>query len=177
MSALADAETQRAIEQLLYREARLLDERRHMEWLELWHEEARISAPVRENVETAPGRPPLTRDEELEMLSPAQFFEDDKLILLGRVVRQMTGKAWSENPLTRSCRVISNVEVEAAESEGEFNVFSNSVHYRSRRDGDLTVYPAARRDIVVSENGSFLIRQRLHLYLTDVLPGSFVTFL
>ena len=101
-------ETIREVEQFLYREARLLDERRFHEWLELFTDDVRYWMAGRRN------RYPKT-SKAIAILDPDRYVdedltEDDELAILdenkhtleARVARLDTGMAWAEDPPHRA---------------------------------------------------------------------------
>jgi benzoate/toluate 1,2-dioxygenase beta subunit len=82
---------------LLYREARLLDERRFDDWLKLYSEDCLLWLPA-----SAPAGDPRAE--------VAVVF-DDRRRLEDRIFRLGTGSAWSQVPASRTVRVVGNVEV------------------------------------------------------------------
>src|SRR5947208_1391806 len=109
----------REVEQFLYREARLLDQRRFHEWLDLFTDDVRYWMGARSN------RYPRT-SKAISILSPNRYVEDDKTredelsifdetkeTLSGRVARLETGMAWAEDPPSRTRHLITNIEVAA----------------------------------------------------------------
>lgn len=125
------------VEQLLYREAHLLDSGAFNEWLELLAPDLRYWAPVRAEVprkqegEDEAGRLPL--------------FDETRATLALRISRLETGFAWVENPTTRTRRFVTNVFVEP-ESGGLLHVRSNLLLFRSRSFADETVLVGCRED-------------------------------
>ena len=102
MPNLITGETLREVEQFLYREARLLDNRRFSEWLELFSDDLRYWMPTRSN------RYPLNskaisildasryEEEEVSGEDELAFMEETKKTLEMRVARLDTGRAWAE---------------------------------------------------------------------------------
>jgi 3-phenylpropionate/cinnamic acid dioxygenase small subunit len=86
---------------LVEREARLLDQLRYEEWLALFAPECIYWVPATPNA----GDP---RREVAVMF-------DDRRRLEDRVYRLRTGFAWSQAPASRTVRMVSNVEVFAAD--------------------------------------------------------------
>jgi 3-phenylpropionate/cinnamic acid dioxygenase small subunit len=82
---------------LIEREARILDQLRYEEWLELFAPECLYWVPA-----TPDGGDP--RREVAVMF-------DDRRRLEDRVYRLRTGYAWSQAPSSRTSRIVSNVEV------------------------------------------------------------------
>ena len=109
-------ETIREVEQFLYREARLLDERRFHEWLELFTEDVRYWMAGRRN------RYPKS-SKAIGMLDPDRYVVEDstedvelaildenKHTLSARVARLDTGMAWAEDPPSRTRHLLANIE-------------------------------------------------------------------
>lgn len=91
-------EAQTAVEQLLYLEARLLDERRFEEWLELFTPDAVYWLPM------GHGDPDPSRDVSLLL--------DDRKRMALRVSRLRGKYAFSQDPATETCRSVTNVEID-----------------------------------------------------------------
>ncbi len=132
----------REVEQFLYREARLLDDRRFRDWLTLFTDDVRYWMASRTN------RYPKS-SKAIAILDPDRYVEDDigredelaildetKETLTGRVDRLDTGMAWAEDPPSRTRHMISNIEVEPGDVEAEIRVYSNFIVYRSRAETD-----------------------------------------
>jgi benzoate/toluate 1,2-dioxygenase beta subunit len=96
---------------LLEREARLLDERRYQDWLQLYAPECVVWVPTAAN----PGDP---RRE-------VSVFFDDRRRLEDRIFRLGTGSAWSQVPPSRTARFVSNVEAFRTEERAALMVRSN----------------------------------------------------
>jgi benzoate/toluate 1,2-dioxygenase beta subunit len=98
---------------LLHREARLLDEARFEQWLNLYAPECLYWVPA-----TVGGGDPRKE--------VAVAF-DDRRRLEDRVYRLRTGYAWSQVPASRTARLISNVEVFSAVAPATYMVRSTFV--------------------------------------------------
>jgi 3-phenylpropionate/cinnamic acid dioxygenase small subunit len=109
--AVGDPVEREAFRMLLEREARLLDQLRYEDWLKLYAPECVYWVPATPNA----GDP---RREVAVMF-------DDRRRLEDRVFRLRTGFAWSQAPASRTVRLITNVEVFAADSESVRMVRSN----------------------------------------------------
>jgi 3-phenylpropionate/cinnamic acid dioxygenase small subunit len=156
----------REVEQFLYREARLLDDRRFHEWLELFTDDVRYFMAGRSNrypksskaiAILDPGRyveSDVTGDDELAIL------DEDKTTLAARVARLDTGMAWAEDPPSRTRHLISNVEVEPGDSAAEVKVYCNFLVYRSRAETEQDFYVGARQDVLRRESGGWKIARR-----------------
>jgi len=169
------AEVIRAVEQFLYREARLLDERRFHEWLALFTDDVRYWMPMRSNrypkiskaiVILDPDRyteEELTRDDELAIL------DETKETLGRRIARLDTGMAWAEDPPSRTRHMISNIEVEPGDAAAELKVFSNFMVYRSRAETEQDFYVGARQDVLRQVDGAWKIARRKIILDQNVL--------
>lgn len=138
------------VEQLLYREAHLLDSGRFAEWLELLAPDLRYWAPVRAEV-------PRNQERESEA-SRLPLFDETKTSLALRISRLDTGLAWVENPATRTRRLITNVFVEE-DANGLVHVRSNLMLFRSRSFTDETILVGCRED-KWSRSDRWLLRER-----------------
>jgi len=165
----------REVEQFLYREARLLDERRFREWLELLTDDVRYWMGSRSN------RYPRS-SKAIAILDPDRYVEDDltqegelaileetKQTLSQRVARLDTGMAWAEDPPSRSRHLITNIEVESADAANEVKVYSNFMVYRSRAETEQDFYVGARRDLLRRVAGSWQIF--FHQHVTVIVRG------
>jgi 3-phenylpropionate/cinnamic acid dioxygenase small subunit len=111
-----------AITQFLYREARLQDEHRFQEWEALWTDDAVYWVP-------ANGEQP---DPERDM----SIVYDNRSRIGLRIRQFLTGKRYSQLPVSRLRRVIGNVEV-LADEPGGTRVTANMLLYESHRRGQL----------------------------------------
>jgi 3-phenylpropionate/cinnamic acid dioxygenase small subunit len=165
----------REVERFLYREARLLDERRFHEWLELLTDDIRYWMPVRSN------RYPKA-SKAISILDPDRYAEgelakDDELAILDetketlarRVARLDTGMAWAEDPPSRTRHLIANIEVEPGESESVLKVYSNFIVYRNRGETEQDFYVGGRRDVLRKVNSTWKIARRTIVLDQNVL--------
>ncbi len=156
----------REVEQFLYREARLLDERRFNEWLDLFTDDVRYWMGARAN------RYPRN-SKAISILSPNRYVEDDKTradelsildetkeTLSARVARLETGMAWAEDPPSRTRHVITNIEVAPGETGADLKVYSNFIVYRSRAESEEDFYVGGRQDVLRRIDGAWKIARR-----------------
>ena len=146
----------REIERFLYREARLLDERRFHEWLELLTEDVRYWMGSRSN------RYPRSS-------KAIAILDETKQTLSQRVARLDTGMAWAEDPPSRSRHLITNIEVEPGDAASEIKVYANFMVYRSRAETEQDFYVGARRDVLRRVAGSWKIAGRKIILDQNVL--------
>jgi 3-phenylpropionate/cinnamic acid dioxygenase small subunit len=156
----------REIERFLYREARLLDERRFREWLELLTDDVHYWMAARSNRYPRSSKAiaildaaryveeDLTGDEELAIL------DETKETLAARVARLDTGMAWAEDPPSRTRHLIANIDVEAGDGATEFKVHSNFIVYRSRAETEEDFYVGARQDLLRRVDDKWMIARR-----------------
>ena len=156
----------RDIEQFLYREARLLDERRFHDWLALFTDDVRYWMAARPNRYPASSKAIAILDlqryvgEDPVGSEELALFDETKETLAGRVARLDTGMAWAEDPPSRTRHFIANIEVEPGEADSEFRVRSNYIVYRNRGEMEQDFYVGARDDLLRRIDGSWRIARR-----------------
>lgn len=158
--------TIREVEQFLYREARLLDERRFHEWLQLFTEDVRYWMPLRSNRYPANSKAikrvdPQRADEEFTGDDDLALLDESMDTLTRRIARLDTGMAWAEDPPSRTRHCITNVEIDEAESSArELRVYSNFVVYRTRQERERELFVGSRRDTLRRVDGALKIASR-----------------
>ena len=142
------------VEQFLYHEAELLDERRYEEWLDLFTEDVRYWMPMRRNVPAEAPALEFTR-EGLDV----NWFDEGKDTLTRRVKQIRTGVHWAEQPPSRICHMVSNVQV-VEEADGaapgsvstaapsEIGVKSRFLIYRNRVETETNRLVGKREDVL-----------------------------
>lgn len=137
-----DVELQHEIEQFLFHEAALLDQREFDDWLELFADDVHYWMPTRYNR--------LRREMDKEFSAPNEtaFFDEDKDALVRRVRRLETGMAWAEDPPSRTRHLFTNVRVRPTEAVDEFEVHANYLLYRTRLEHDVEFFIGAREDLL-----------------------------
>lgn len=113
-----DDASRRAVEDFVFREARLLDERRFEDWLALWTEDGRYWVPRHHD-----------QDNPFDQIS---LFWEDGILRHTRVRRLLHSRNWSQQPVTRSIRTIGNPHVDGLDTSGRIIVRS-SLHYTEYR--------------------------------------------
>lgn len=97
----------------LYQEARLIDEHRYQEWLELWAEgETLYWVPCNED--------------DIDPRRQVSLIYDDHERLVQRIERLMSGSVLAQQPVPRMRRVVSNIEIEPSQP-GEVGVAANFI--------------------------------------------------
>jgi 3-phenylpropionate/cinnamic acid dioxygenase small subunit len=163
---MTDESTIRAVEQFLYREARLLDERRFHEWLDLLTDDIRYRMTTRANRYQRVSKsiaildPARHVEEDLAGEDEFAVLDEDMASLKGRVARLDTGMAWAEDPPSRTRHFISNIEVTPGAAGGEIEVHCNFIVYKSRSEAEQDFYVGARRDLLRRVGGGWRIASR-----------------
>jgi biphenyl 2,3-dioxygenase beta subunit len=162
--------TRHEVEQFLYHEAALLDSHRYQEWLGLFADDATYFMPIR--------RTRLQAELDREFTRPGEmaFVNDTKPLLAGRVTKLMTGRSWSEDPPSRTRRLITNVRVTAGDGQ-ELTVESNFLLYRTRLNSEESTWIGSRRDVLRRAGESFQIAARtIYLEQTVILSRNLSNF-
>ena len=169
--AMAQVLLQYEVEQFLYHEAALLDDRRFHEWLDLLTDDVEYWMPIRST--RARG------DEANEFTKPgeAAFFDENKEFLEERVRKLDTGFSWAEDPPSRTRHLITNIEVEPGDAASELTVYSNFLVYRTRAETEQDFYIGARQDVLRRVDGAWKIaRRKLVLDQNVLLPKNVSVF-
>jgi 3-phenylpropionate/cinnamic acid dioxygenase small subunit len=152
---------ERACTSFLFHEAELLDRRKFGDWLNLLSPEIEYRVPVRTTRSSGDG----------EGFSETAFFlNEDYGSLKLRIARLGSEYAWSENPPTRTRRMVSNARVAENGGTPDHTVTSNFVVYCYRGDSATPrLLTGERQDRLRSENGQLKLCRRLVLLDTTVL--------
>jgi biphenyl 2,3-dioxygenase subunit beta len=150
-----DRELHRRVEDFLYFEAELLDDRKLREWLDLFTEDVRYWMPIRHNTY---GRPESIGDE-LSKPGEGYYFDDDKKSLRVRVERVYAKNAWAEIPPSRTRHLLTNIRIKSDDG-AELAVRSNFLVYRTRMETDQDMFVGERQDVLRRVDGGFKIARR-----------------
>src|SRR5258708_2623975 len=151
------------VEDLLYREAALLDGWRLEEWMEMLTDDATYQVPPTDAPEGDPR-------------NTLYIIADDSLRIRSRV-KQLLGKsAWAENPHSRTRRIISNVQVIGTDGNS-FLATANFAVYRMRNE-TVDTY-VGRYDYKLARFGKELkIRERRAILDNEALrPHGKISFI
>lgn len=159
-----DVLLQHEIEQFLFMEAALLDDRRFHEWFDLLADDLEYWMPVRST--TAKG----DQESEFAKLGEGAFFDEDKGLMAERIRKLDTAYAWSEDPPSRTRRILSNIRVEKLAGDS-VSVNSNFLIYRSRLASEEDLWAGRRQDTLRKTDGGWRIARR-HIFLDQVSLGS-----
>ena len=164
---MVGGELQHSIEQFLFREVRLLSERRYEEWLDLFTDDIRYWMPARETID---GQPDAVSGE-----GEMAFFDDDKEFLAARIQRLRSSLAHAEQPPSRLRYFVSNVEIEELR-EGELDVRCNLLVYQSRLERTEVSYVGRREDRLRRVDQSWRIASRKVILDQTLVPRSISIF-
>ena len=163
------------IEDFLYQEAELLDERRYEEWLDLLCEDIRYYMPMRRNVKFGELDREFTREGQ-----DINWFDEGKDTLTRRVKQILTGVHWAEEPHSRICHMVSNIQVleanPSASEPTEVKIKSRFLVYRNRMQTETDFLVGKREDILRKVNGGWNIAQRKIILDQSVLMAKNLTF-
>ena len=155
------------IEDFLFLEADLLDQRSFNAWLDMLAEDIVYFMPMRHNVKFGQH----DEKENTRLGEGISWFDEDKWTLTKRVEQILTGVHYAEEPLSRITHMVSNVrlldiqgDLDAAEQvtvQSRFLIYQNRVEHENytfngrrtdvlRRHGDS--WQIARREIILDQN-------------------------
>ncbi len=137
-------------QEFLALEAKLLDERRFAEWLDLMDDDIVYHVPIREARQAYAD----------EHAGGGYRIRDSKSLLKVRVDRLASGFAWAETPPSRTTRVVGSVMASEAE-DGTIAAESAMLIYRQRgHDAPGEVIPVRRQDVLrLTDAGTRLLRR------------------
>src|SRR5260370_39849199 len=155
----------RGVLQCLYREARLLDERRFHEWLALYTDDVRYWMVTRSNLYPRSSKAMASLNPGRNVAEKAAedglaILDETKKTMEGRVARLETGMAWAEDPPSRTRHLIANIAVAPGRSPSGLAVRSNFIVYRSRSETEQDFYVGTRRDTLRRIDGALRVSSR-----------------
>ena len=163
------------IEDFLYREADLLDERHYDEWLALLAEDVRYWMPMRRNVKLDDREREFTREGR-----DISWFDEGKDTLTRRVRQIQTGIHWAEEPVSRISHLLSNIQLvevnpSVAKPE-EVSVRCRFLVYRNRVETETDILVGRREDRLRRNGAGWLLAQRKIILDQNVLLSKNLTF-
>ena len=158
------------VEEFLYQEAELLDERRYEEWIDLFTEDTQYWMPMRRNVPADEPEREFTREG-----ADVNWFDEGKDTLTRRVKQILTGVHWAEQPPSRICHIVSNVQILEAGPD-EIRVKSRFLLYRNRVETETDFLVGKREDLLRRVDGGLRIARRKIVLDQNVLLAKNLTF-
>jgi 3-phenylpropionate/cinnamic acid dioxygenase small subunit len=130
------------VEQFLYFEATLLDDRNFADWYRLFADDIHYWMPNRMNR--------LMQESHLERTTEKEMglFDENKLSLGWRVKQILTQKHWAEDPPSRARHLVTNIRIEPTAVDNEYEVRSNFLVYRNRLEDEVDFWVGERRDLL-----------------------------
>ena len=121
-------------------EAAILDEHRYADWIELFTDDTHYFMPIR--------RTRTRRELDKEFTKPGEmaYFDDDKMLLNGRVLKFLSGTSWAEDPPSRTRHMIHNVRI-IADRGDELDVEANFHIYRTRLKSEEDAWVGKRAKV------------------------------
>jgi 3-phenylpropionate/cinnamic acid dioxygenase small subunit len=157
---LAYFELKQEIEEFLYQEADLLDQRKFHEWLDLLAEDLVYFMPIRRNVK-------FGEHDERENTRQGEgisWFDEDKWTVTKRVEQILTGVHYAEEPLSRVTHMVSNIRLlnvePSVDNPTEVTVGSRFLVYQSRVEYEHYTFIGRRNDTLRRNGASWLVSRR-----------------
>ncbi len=158
------------IEQFLYYEAELLDDRKFDDWINLIAEDIHYHMPIRRNVKFG-----TQERENTSSLSEISWFDEGKRTLAGRVRQINTGLHWCEEPFSRIRHIVSNVRILEVNGD-EVRVNSSFFVWQNRLQDEVNLFVGRREDILRrDEDTQWKIAKRLILLDQNVLLAKVIS--
>jgi 3-phenylpropionate/cinnamic acid dioxygenase small subunit len=175
MKGLAFFRLKQEVEDFLYTEAELLDQRQFTQWLELLDNDLVYFMPMRRNVKY--GR--HATQENTRLGHDISWFDEDKWTLSKRVEQIMTGVHWAEEPLSRVCHIVSNIQILEArpsvEEPREVSVRSRFFVYQNRLEDETYFFVGKRTDMLRQSNNGWKLAKREIILDQNVLLAKALT--
>ena len=153
-------EVKREIEEFLYDEAHMLDEREFKAWIDTLAEDLRYFMPMEFNVKFGEHASREFTKREAQM----SWFNEGKWTLSKRVEQILTGVHWAEEPLSRVCRLVSNVQLTNIQTndagELEVDVSSRFLIYQNRCEYEQYFFVGDRIDCIRRTSDGWRLAQR-----------------
>ena len=153
-------EVKREIEEFLYDEAHMLDEREFQAWIDTLAEDLRYFMPMEFNVKFGEHTSREFTKREAQM----SWFNEGKWTLNKRVEQILTGVHWAEEPLSRVCRLVSNVQLTNIQTndagELEVDVSSRFLIYQNRCEYEQYFFVGDRFDRIRRTSEGWRLAQR-----------------
>jgi 3-phenylpropionate/cinnamic acid dioxygenase small subunit len=163
------------VEDFYYHEADLLDERRFPEWLELLSDDISYFMPIRRNVKFGQH----AARENTRQGEGISWFDEDKWTLIKRVEQILTGVHYAEEPLSRLCHMVSNVQIKAVrpnlDQPWELDVTSRFLVYQNRVQYETYTFVGKRNDTLRSTELGWKIAKREIILEQNILLAKNLT--
>jgi len=145
--------TERRLIDFVVREARLLDDKRYAEWLDLWTDDGIYWVP-------------LTPDQTDGVHHNSHLYED-KLLRELRVERLKSPRAYSQQPPSRALHLLQAPTIEASDVAAQHFVLRTPFHYTEAQGDEIQTFVGTAFHHLVGDAGGL----RLRLKRVDLLNG------
>jgi len=157
-------ELQQEIEQFMYAEGMMLDNREFNDWYDLLADDIHYYLPIRYTTNRREA------NKEISKFDEAALFDEDKASMGLRVRRLGTGVAWAEEPASRTRHIVSNVSIKNTDIDGEYEVECCFIVYRNRLEKQTDIFVGARRDLIRrSDNTLGWVIAKRHMMLDQAM--------
>ncbi|UGY13472.1 aromatic-ring-hydroxylating dioxygenase subunit beta [Bradyrhizobium septentrionale] len=161
---MSAAPTDQELIDFVVREARLIDQQRFDEWLDLYADDAFYWMPLEWNQTD----PRLT----------CSLMYEDKLLLSIRVERLKGARTFSQKPKSRCHHVLQTPQVDSRDVDANSYVTWTPMHYVETRHDEQTLYAAWATHRLSVENGRLKIKlKRVDLINCDAAFGNIQLFM
>lgn len=164
---------QHEIEQFYYKEAHLLDNRKFEEWFSLLDDEVHYYMPIRTNR--------IQREQKLEYgkLGDYAHFDDDIIMMRGRLRKLKSDVSWSENPASRTRHIVGNVIIESVHGGSAYAVNTAFIVYRNRIERQVDIFAGERHDLIRrahNDLGFMILKRTILLDQSTILSNNLSFF-
>jgi len=142
-------DTQRAVEQFLYRQSEILDTRQWQSFIDLFTDDGVYWVPITQ--------------EQTEWEGSPSIFAEDKMMMEVRMRRVLHPQAWSQSPMWATNHLVSNVVIER-ETASEVQVRSRFHLMELRRDTVRHFGGTYRHTLIKSAGGYKIKLQRVDMF-------------
>jgi len=151
--------SERELIDFVVREARLLDDKRYAEWLDLWTDDGIYWVPL--------------TPEQTDGVHHNSHLYEDKLLRELRVERLKSPRAFSQQPPTRSHHLLQTPTVESADPATGTWIVRSEFHYTESQGDELQMFVGTCFHHLVLEHGSLKMKlKRVNLINSDAaLPA------
>jgi 3-phenylpropionate/cinnamic acid dioxygenase small subunit len=148
------------VEQLLLREAALLDKRQWDDWLALMTPDVEFWIPAWHSEDE------LTSDPAAEL---SLIYYDSRIGLEDRVFRLRSGRSVASTPWPRTCHFVTNITARQLD-DGHCEAFANWQVLSYRLEQTTQFFGHYQYLLAHSESGAWRIRKKKIVVLNDVIP-------
>ena len=174
-SSIAHLLLKEEVSEFLYQEAEMLDDRNFEGWVDLLADDIRYWMPMRRNVKFGELDREFTREGQ-----DINWFDEGKETLERRVRQILTGVHWAEEPLSRICHFVTNVQIlnasPSASDPTEVSTKCRFLIYRNRVQTETDFLIGKREDTLRKVDGNWKIAERKIILDQNVLLAKNLTF-